>query len=419
MPEILEIKSLINSKNFEALNHLVKSNQLTECLIRENISYLKENCKSNIDVFKFLCQSQWDDTAIHWINLCIIDDSVLQDRFKIAYIKTSIQYGALEVLKYLVIHKHINYWNNPLFNENLYPIPLPPSIFFLNAPKPWSLAIEFGHIHILNWLIEYSRLDVDDDALLIHAIQQGQLDIVKHLYWNYRADIHIKDIRHETALVHGIKINRIDIIDFLIENGANLEARNDFQHTPLVQAIENNNEHIVRYLLEQDINPNTLNIFNKTGIHSLFFHGKLSANKHDFKIIRSLLQHGIDFAPVKFEILKLFLNLKESLDLVSLLSAFDNFHLSSEELSTRNQEIQFLWDKAFQYQDYCVLEALFAADLPIPIPITNMMISIALLKQASGNNNYVEFLMKVYNHSKESLEMLMSAQNDSALTKVS
>lgn len=68
---------------------------------------------------------------------------------------------------------------------------------------------------------------------------------------NYRDDVEI--------LLYAVEEGDIDIVQFLLENGANLQ--NSVGNTALIQASEHGYFDILRYLLEYGTDPNMRKIY--------------------------------------------------------------------------------------------------------------------------------------------------------------
>lgn len=92
--------------------------------------------------------------------------------------------------------------------------------------------------------------DTDYMPLYI-AAKNGYLDIVKYLVLEGQADINHQDwLEAQTALHVAVENEHIEVVDFLIQNGSNINLQNyDNKYTPLDIAVEIGNEEIVKMLM--------------------------------------------------------------------------------------------------------------------------------------------------------------------------
>ena len=71
-------------------------------------------------------------------------------------------------------------------------------------------------------------------GLMIAAVH-GQLDTLKYLMDN-QADINTKYVEGETVLIGAVCCEKLEIVDYVIEKGANIHDTNDAGNTALHQA---------------------------------------------------------------------------------------------------------------------------------------------------------------------------------------
>lgn len=72
-----------------------------------------------------------------------------------------------------------------------------------------------------------------------------------------------------TPLHMAIKTRNFEVIDFLLENGANIEAKDEKGFTPLYYAVVMNHIEITTHLLKKGANPNTQNELGNTPMHQV------------------------------------------------------------------------------------------------------------------------------------------------------
>ena len=96
---------------------------------------------------------------------------------------------------------------------------------------------------------------------LINASKNGDLEKVKLLIEN-GANIEVKDNNGDTALILASYYRRLEIVKYLVEKGANINATNDNGWTSLMYASKYGELETIKYLLE---NGADVNIKNKNG----------------------------------------------------------------------------------------------------------------------------------------------------------
>ena len=97
----------------------------------------------------------------------------------------------------------------------------------------------------------------------------------------------VEDSCGETPLYKAVESNRKTIVELLLKNGANIEARNGcFKETALIKAVKKENEDIVGMLIENGANTEArINYINYTPLH-------LAAEKNLLSIVKILLKNG-------------------------------------------------------------------------------------------------------------------------------
>ncbi len=125
--------------------------------------------------------------------------------------------------------------------------------------------IESGDFQTIKKLIESKSLDVNynleideysKSTPLIQAIKYKQTDIINYLLEN-NADVNLKEeLTGFTPLM--ASLNNIAIAELLIEKGADIEAKDDDGINALVYASTYNDEEMVKFLLEKGADANTV-----------------------------------------------------------------------------------------------------------------------------------------------------------------
>ena len=161
--------------------------------------------------------------------------------------------------------------------------------------------IESGDFQTIKKLIESKSLDVNynldideysKSTPLIQAIKYKQTDIINYLLEN-NADVNLKEeLTGFTPLM--ASLHDITITELLIEKGADIEAKDDDGINALVYASTYNNEEMVKFLLEKGADANTVcEIENEhTDIASTPLMN--AAYRGNTNIINMLLENGAD-----------------------------------------------------------------------------------------------------------------------------
>ena len=173
--------------------------------------------------------------------------------------------------------------------------------YYSYTDKEIIYFIESGDFQTIKKLIESKSLDVNynleideysKSTPLIQAIKYKQTDIINYLLEN-NADVNLKEeLTGFTPLM--ASFHDITITELLIEKGADIEARNVDGINALVYAVSLNDEEMVKFLLEKGADANTVcEIENEhTDIASTPLMN--AAYRGNTNIINMLLENGAD-----------------------------------------------------------------------------------------------------------------------------
>jgi ankyrin repeat protein len=166
-------------------------------------------------------------------------------------------------------------------------------------------AVEFGRFEIVKCLLEY-RADVLHEnkygkSSIMMACEKGNLDILKLLY-NGKDSTALNGrskIGKSILLIACIKENNIDVIKYLVENGAkidpgpfiNQENKLEIIDTPLLMACEQGYIDVVGYLVEQEARKDATN---EDGHNSLMKACSGKNSKKASALVKLLLNDNID-----------------------------------------------------------------------------------------------------------------------------
>jgi len=120
--------------------------------------------------------------------------------------------------------------------------------------------------------------------LLFKSVQDENINIVKELIEEYDVDINEISDNGDTSLIYSVKNENMEMIEFLIENGANPNQEDDFGRTPISYAVEKENLLILKYLIDHGAE------FDITSNKILLFAIKLG----NLEIMQYLIDAGVD-----------------------------------------------------------------------------------------------------------------------------
>ncbi len=124
--------------------------------------------------------------------------------------------------------------------------------------------------------------DIEAHAL-IDAAWYGDLEKIQELLDNGE-DINSRNESGETALHWLVYHSTTDVMQFLIERKADVNAKDNFDRTPLMAAVSTQGE-AVNFLLMKGADPNLRDQWNNTALH-------IAARIGNPKVIKALLEKG-------------------------------------------------------------------------------------------------------------------------------
>jgi ankyrin repeat protein len=148
---------------------------------------------------------------------------------------------------------------------------------------PLMVAIESGLMEVVESLLARDDLDlniVDDsgDHLLLHSMRLG-LDKVKLILDRTNADPNIVGFDGRTALMMACSMDKedLELIEFLLDQGIDVNRRDADGMTALCYAIRDDRSKVIKFLLDRDdIDPNLPDIDGYTPLFHAVMEGTLS-----------------------------------------------------------------------------------------------------------------------------------------------
>lgn len=148
--------------------------------------------------------------------------------------------------------------------------------------EPTAAQSIYRKIERLNYADKEKRLtdynnEVEEINKLIKKLGEDEInELIKDGYMN------------ETTLLHFAAVNGyVDIVKVLLEKGADVNAKNNYRHTPLHSAVINGNVNVVNALLGEKADVKAVDKNGDTPLHFA------AINRH-IEIIKTLLENGAD-----------------------------------------------------------------------------------------------------------------------------
>ncbi|XP_046838549.1 ankyrin-1-like isoform X2 [Vespa crabro] len=169
-----------------------------------------------------------------------------------------------------------------------------------NEEKVLHYVIKNGLLELLKQLINKGiniNLKINEDETpLIIAVKQGQLEIVIFLC-KMGADINTRTSRNSTPLHFAVSCPvSFEITEFLINNGAEIDAENVFGYTPLQCALYDKNFRTAKLLVEKGANINRIYInthYARQRLGGTLLHWA-SRNWNSDELMKFLITNGAD-----------------------------------------------------------------------------------------------------------------------------
>ena len=126
-------------------------------------------------------------------------------------------------------------------------------------------------------------MPVTKNQYFLHkAVEQNRIEMVKWLIEN-GAEVNAKDTDHRTPLHHASNLGLFEVVQYLMENGANVNAKDNDDFTPLHDAsfmTTNRSTEILEYLLENGAQIDAKTKSGWTPLHYATAYGQLDIVKY-------------------------------------------------------------------------------------------------------------------------------------------
>ena len=122
----------------------------------------------------------------------------------------------------------------------------------VSSPLQWACMTD-GALEVVKVLVKagagVSVTDSRGFACLAHAAAYGHTDIVRYLLCLPEVDVNLRNDDNKTALQHAVFMKETDIVQLLIDAGAEVNTQNNEGHSPLYVACKSGELDIVKMLV--------------------------------------------------------------------------------------------------------------------------------------------------------------------------
>jgi PTS system fructose-specific IIA component/PTS system nitrogen regulatory IIA component len=123
-------------------------------------------------------------------------------------------------------------------------------------------------------------------ANIFDAVEEGTVDDVRYFVENEDADVNAKGFSCGTLLHIAVATNTLEVIQYLVAQGADVNAKH-WRDTPLHKAAEKNSLEVVQYLISQGADVNAKGYQGQTPLH-------YAAGGNSVEVVQYLVSQGAD-----------------------------------------------------------------------------------------------------------------------------
>ena len=130
---------------------------------------------------------------------------------------------------------------------------------------------------------------IDIEYQLLEASKAGDLELVKKIVTLHPHIVNCRDLdgRHSTPLHFAAGYNRVGVVEFLLNNGADVHAKDKGGLVPLHNACSYGHYEVTELLVKHGATVNVSDLWKFTPLHE-------AAAKGKYEIVKLLLKHGAD-----------------------------------------------------------------------------------------------------------------------------
>ena len=134
-----------------------------------------------------------------------------------------------------------------------------------------------------------SQAGADLEYQLLEAAKAGDLELVKKTVLEHPQIVNCRDLdgRHSTPLHFAAGYNRVGVVEFLLQHGADVHAKDKGGLVPLHNACSYGHYEVTELLVKHGASVNVCDLWRFTPLHEGSAKGK-------YEIVKLLLKHGAD-----------------------------------------------------------------------------------------------------------------------------
>lgn len=150
-------------------------------------------------------------------------------------------------------------------------------------------AAQLATENVLKILKDPPSDTVDLECKLLEAAKAGDIETVRQIILGNPVTVNCRDLdgRHSTPLHFAAGYNRVPVVEFLLEHGAEVHAFDKGGLVPLHNACSYGHYEVTELLVKHGANVNVADLWKFTPLHE-------AAAKGKYEIVRLLLKHGAD-----------------------------------------------------------------------------------------------------------------------------
>ncbi|XP_056631369.1 poly [ADP-ribose] polymerase tankyrase isoform X2 [Diorhabda sublineata] len=150
-------------------------------------------------------------------------------------------------------------------------------------------AAQVASENVLKILQDPPTGSADVECQILEAAKSGDLDQVQRLLGSYPHIVNCRDLdgRHSTPLHFASGYNRVSVVEFLLQQGADVHAKDKGGLVPLHNACSYGHYEVTELLVKHGASVNVADLWKFTPLHE-------AAAKGKYEIVKLLLKHGAD-----------------------------------------------------------------------------------------------------------------------------
>ncbi|XP_065883611.1 poly [ADP-ribose] polymerase tankyrase-2-like [Dysidea avara] len=146
---------------------------------------------------------------------------------------------------------------------------------------------DMANVSVLKLLQEEPTKAISVEARLLEATKSSNIELIKKLLTPQIVNCRDTDGRNSTPLHFAAGYNRVEIVEYLLQNGANVHAKDKGGLVPLHNACSYGHYEVTELLLKHGANVNATDMWKFTPLHE-------AAAKGKYEMCKLLLKHGAD-----------------------------------------------------------------------------------------------------------------------------